>query len=178
MRKLAFLGAAAIIASTAAFSSMAHAACAQFDPNCATYPMPTSGAGGTAANARAEASRADTGSYQRHHRYRSASRADRAAQRAAVNNGYYNNGYYRPGPERSGFWPGDVAGAAIGTAGNIAAGAVNTAGAIATAPFRGADSYAYYNNGWPQQSYAERNGFACTPGTYFRSPDGVRHLCQ
>jgi hypothetical protein len=144
MRKLSFLGAAAIIASTAAFSSMAHAAgCAQYDPNCAT-----------------------------------ASRADRAAQRAAMNNGYYNNGYYRQGPDRSGFWPGDVAGAAIGTAGNIAAGAVNTAGAIATAPFRGADSYAYYNNGWPQQSYAERNGFACTPGTYFRGPDGVRHLCQ
>jgi hypothetical protein len=78
--------------------------------------------------------------------------------------------------------PANVAGAAVGTAGDIAAGAVNTAGAIATAPFRPTDSYAYYNdgnNGWnQQQSYAERNGFVCTPGTYFKGFDGRRHPCQ
>ena len=54
-----------------------------------------------------------------------------------------------------------------------------SAGAIATAPFRG-DSNAYYNNGdrsW-SQSYAQRNGFVCQPGTWFVGQDGLRHLCQ
>ncbi|MGA7806504.1 MAG: hypothetical protein WCB02_18045 [Bradyrhizobium sp.] len=109
-----------------------------------------------------------------------------------------------PGEQRPGFWPGEVAGAAIGTAGGIAAGAADTAGAIVTAPFRAADSYGYYNNGsngwndngwnsawndngwnngwnnngWSQQSYAERNGFVCTPGTSFKGADGLRHPCQ
>ena len=84
-------------------------------------------------------------------------------------------------------------GGAIGTAGAVAAGAVNTAGAIATAPFRAGDSYAYYNAGWDNggwygggrdngglgnQSYAERNGFVCTPGTYFKGADGLRYRCQ
>ncbi len=66
-------------------------------------------------------------------------------------------------------WPADVAaGAAIGTA-----------GAIATAPFRG-NANAYYNNGdrnW-SQSYAQRNGFVCQPGTWFVGEDGLRHICQ
>jgi hypothetical protein len=26
--------------------------------------------------------------------------------------------------------------------------------------------------------YARRNGFVCTPGTWFRGEDGRRHLCQ
>ncbi|RZN13888.1 hypothetical protein CWO90_44025 [Bradyrhizobium sp. Leo121] len=66
----------------------------------------------------------------------------------------YNNGYYGPSYARSGLWPADAAGAAIGTAGAIAAGAVNTAGAIATAPFRPANSYGYY----PANSYAMAPG--------------------
>jgi hypothetical protein len=78
--------------------------------------------------------------------------------------------------------PADVAGAAVGTAAGVAAGAANTAGAIATAPFRQpADSYAYYDNGdngWNQQSYNERNGFVCTPGTWFTGADGRKHPCQ
>ena len=28
------------------------------------------------------------------------------------------------------------------------------------------------------EAYARRNGFACTPGTWFRGGDGRRHLCQ
>ena len=28
------------------------------------------------------------------------------------------------------------------------------------------------------QEYARRNGFVCTPGTWFRGEDGRRHLCQ
>lgn len=169
MRKLTLLCTAAILASIATLPSVAQAAgCAQYDPNCQTYPMPRNDAG-----ARAEA-KPDAGSYQRRHHDRSAYRADKTAPREATNNLMNNR-------ERSGFWPADAAGAAIGTAGDIAAGAVDTAGAIATAPFRAADSYAYYNNGyngWDQQSYAERNGFVCTPGTYFRGADGLRHLCQ
>jgi hypothetical protein len=103
--------------------------------------------------------------YRNSHRthYSSAYRADRVTPRGAMNNGAYNNGYYRPGYAgsygpgyaRSGFWPADVAGAAVGTAGAIAAGAVNTAGAIATAPFRPANSYAYYPSS---------NSYAMAPG--------------
>ncbi|MDB5576715.1 MAG: hypothetical protein JWR80_1891 [Bradyrhizobium sp.] len=72
----------------------------------------------------------------------------------------------------TGFWPGEVVAGAAGAA-------VGTAGAIATAPFRG-DSSAYYNNGdrsW-SQSYAQRNGFVCQPGTWFVGQDGLRHICQ
>jgi hypothetical protein len=78
----------------------------------------------------------------------------------------------------SGFWPVDVAA-------GVAGAAIGTAGAIATAPFRD-DSYAYYNGegsyngyrGWDNRSYAERNGFVCQPGTWFKGEDGRRHLCQ
>ena len=92
-----------------------------------------------------------------------------------MNSRAYNNGY-GPGYAGSGFWPADVAGAAVGTAGAIAAGAVNTAGAIATAPFRPANSYAYYGNGY--NGWEQRSGFVCTPGTYFLGVDGLRHLCR
>ena len=63
--------------------------------------------------------------------------------------------------------------------GTIVGGAVNTAGAIASAPFR--DSYAYDTSGGYNrynQSYAQRNGFVCQPGTWFRGEDGLRHICQ
>jgi hypothetical protein len=84
---------------------------------------------------------------------------------------YDSNAYQR---SDSGFWPADVA-----------AGVVGAAGAIATAPFRGGDAYAYddgsngYNGDYRySQSYAERNGFVCQPGTIFRGEDGRPHLCQ
>lgn len=94
---------------------------------------------------------------------------------------YYNNGYrndWNNGWDRhdSGFWPGDVAADAVGGAVATADAAVGTAGAIATAPFRN-DPYAY-NNGWNQQTYAQRNGFVCQPGTWFKGDDGRRHICQ
>ncbi|WP_315834824.1 hypothetical protein [Bradyrhizobium prioriisuperbiae] len=70
-----------------------------------------------------------------------------------------------------GFWPADVVGGAIGTAGAIASGAVETAGAIATAPFR-ADTYEsnddVYNN----------DDGVCQPGTHFRGPDGLWRRCR
>jgi hypothetical protein len=93
--------------------------------------------------------------------------------------------------------------------GDVAAAAVGTAGAIATAPFRAADAYAYdsgsyedqgaFGNGYARSdyyanahagqgwngsygnqngSYAARNGFVCEPGTIFRGEDGLRHRCQ
>lgn len=92
----------------------------------------------------------------------------------------WNNDWNR---DRSGFWPadaaGDIAGFAIGTAGA----AVGTAAAVATAPFGGWDnSYAYDkswdNRGWDTRTYAQRNGFVCTPGTWFKGQDGRRHICQ
>ncbi len=105
----------------------------------------------------------------------------------------------------SGFWPVDVVGGAVGTAGAIATGAVNTAGAIATAPFGGPyrDGYAYrdtYALGGPESSYgrpeyaatynydgvaiayspnyAARNGFVCQPGTMFKNKAGQMQICQ
>ena len=63
--------------------------------------------------------------------------------------------------------------------------------AIATAPFR--DTYAYdngyygYDNGYygyggygPRytQTYAQRNGFVCTPGTLIRAQNGEMQICQ
>jgi len=105
----------------------------------------------------------------------------------------------------SGFWPADVVGGAVGTAGAIAAGAVNTAGAIATAPFGGPyrDRYAYrdtYAFGGPEYAYgrpeyaasynydgvaiayspnyAARNGFVCQPGTMFKNKAGQMQICQ
>ncbi|MBH5368072.1 hypothetical protein [Bradyrhizobium glycinis] len=76
----------------------------------------------------------------------------------------------------TGFWPTDVAA-------GVAGAAIGTAGAIATAPFRGWDnSYAYDrgwdNRSWDTRTYAQRNGFVCTPGTWFKGADGRRHLCQ
>jgi hypothetical protein len=77
----------------------------------------------------------------------------------------------------TGFWPTDVAG-------DVAGAAIGTAGAIATAPFRAMDnSYAYDNRGWDNRgwdsrTYAQRNGFVCTPGTWFKGEDGRRHICQ
>ena len=63
------------------------------------------------------------------------------------------------------------------TAGTMTAEAAPQA-AIATAPF--GNSNAYYNTGdrgW-SQSYGQRNGFVCQPGTWFRGADGLRHICQ
>jgi hypothetical protein len=67
----------------------------------------------------------------------------------------------------TGFWPGDVAADAVGTA-----------GAIATAPFR-ANSYAYDNSGLgsSDDNYA-RNGLTCQPGRWFKGEDGHRHRCR
>ena len=96
-------------------------------------------------------------------------------KRAMSQRAYDANAYQRSG---SGFWPADVAAGVVG-------GAVGAAGAIATAPFRGADAYAYddgydgYNGDYRySQSYAARNGFVCQPGTMFRGEDGRPHLCQ
>jgi hypothetical protein len=124
-----------------------------------------------------------------------ASRNDNMARRNTVRrsddmayrndpNSWNNNYAWNDGRRDSGFWPGAVAGGVVG-------GAVGTAGAIATAPFRGSDSYAYYNpgpnpnsgwsgynSGWNSQTYAQRNGFVCEPGTWFKGEDGRQHPCQ
>jgi hypothetical protein len=95
----------------------------------------------------------------------------------AYYNGNDNNGWSNDWDRHdSGFWPGDVAADAVDGAAATAGAVVGTAGAIATAPFRG-DNYAY-NDGWTQQTYAQRNGFVCQPGTWFKGNDGLRHLCQ
>ena len=67
----------------------------------------------------------------------------------------------------NGFWPGQ-----------FAAGAIGTAGAIATAPFRN-DVYAY-NDGYYGSRYygGYNNGFVCQPGTILIGEDGRRHICQ
>lgn len=93
---------------------------------------------------------------------------------ARQTNGDWNNDWNR---SRTGFWPTDVAA-------GVAGAAIGTAGAIASAPFRAWDnSYAYDNRGWDNRNwdtrtYAQRNGFVCTPGTWFKGEDGRRHMCQ
>src|SRR3954469_18290671 len=148
MMKSTFLGAAALLSVLAVTPVMAQEVisnpgyCAQFYPN---------------ANCQNKGpNNPYTGDYQR---------------RAAMERGYAKHGAWVEGRDdyrwrdgNAGFWPGAVAGAAIGTA-----------VAIATAPFRGA--YASTNYGGPS-SYASRNGFVCEPGTFFRGEDGRRHLCQ
>jgi hypothetical protein len=98
-----------------------------------------------------------TGSYQQ-----------RRAAAYPYNSGW-NNSYARWDDRRDRFWPGDVAAGVVG-------GAVGTAAAVATAPFAAFDSG--YGGGYYTQSYAQRNGFVCTPGTWFRGEDGRRHRCQ
>ncbi|WP_454626920.1 hypothetical protein [Bradyrhizobium cenepequi] len=96
---------------------------------------------------------------------------DYQQRRAAAyqyNNGW-NNSYNRWDGGRNDFWPGNVAAGVVG-------GTVGTAAAVATAPFAGFDNG--YRGGYYTQSYAERNGFVCTPGTWFRGEDGRRHPCQ
>jgi hypothetical protein len=186
MTKFGVLGAAAVaISSALASPALAQAViddpayCANFYPNANCQNM---GPGNPY-----------TGTYQRPVRYRS----DDARQGdLGWNNGWRDswnnyggsdygwNGYRR---ERysSGFWPADVAAGVVG-------GAVGTAGAIATAPFRG-NSYAYYNDragtrsdvrsdlGYSNRdtrTYAQRNGFVCTPGARFKGDDGKQHMCQ
>ena len=70
---------------------------------------------------------------------------------------------------RGRFGPGEVAAGVVG-------GAVGTAAAIATAPFGGFDNG--YRDGYYGQTYAQRNGFVCQPGTWFKGEDGRRHICQ
>lgn len=147
MKKTLILGAAAIFATVAAMPSSTLAACALYDPGCATYPMPKN----VGATVRAESP---------------ALRTARVERRATVRERHYTAA---------------VAREPVGAAAAVTAGAVATAGAIATAPFRAADSYAYYNegyNGWDHRTYAERNGFVCTPGELFKGFDGRVHVCQ
>lgn len=97
----------------------------------------------------------------------------RGTNRYADTNAAWNTGPNYDRRYQSGFWPADVAAGVVG-------GAAATAGAIATAPFRAADSYAW-NNGyrsWDNRSYAQRNGFVCTPGGWFKGDDGRRYPCQ
>jgi hypothetical protein len=135
MTKSGILVAAAILASTLASPAMAQQViynpgyCAQFYPNANCQN-------------RGPGSPYYGGSYQRQ-AYRDQAYQDRA----------WRDSYNRR-DDNDGFWPGDVA-----------AGAVGTAAAIATSPIGGDD-------------YARRNGFVCTPGTWFRGEDGRRHLCQ
>ncbi|KRR04768.1 hypothetical protein CQ12_21130 [Bradyrhizobium jicamae] len=83
-------------------------------------------------------------------------------QRQAYQDRVWRNSYNRH--DNSGFWPGDVAAGVVG-------GAVGTAAAIATAPAAIAAPIG-------GDEYARRNGFVCTPGTWFRGEDGRRHICQ
>ena len=174
MTKLAVLGAAAVVLSSAlAGPAMAQAVisdpakCAAIYPNANCQNLgpgnPYTGNG-----------------YQRRAVYRNGA----SGNRDNWNNNDSNNGWTdswndnrRGRRQDQGFWPADAAA-------GVAGAAVGTAGAIATAPFRG-DSYAYDNGegsyngrGWDNRSYAERNGFVCQPGTWFKGDDGRRHPCQ
>jgi hypothetical protein len=84
----------------------------------------------------------------------------------ATGNRYVGDHQRRGNPyDSNAFWPGEVAADVVG-------GAIGTAGAIAAAPFGGPA------HSWQDESYARRNGFVCTPGTWFRGEDGRPHPCQ
>jgi len=176
MTKLGLLGATAVVLS----SALAGPAMAQqviYNPGyCAQY-YPDANCQNKGPN------NPYTGDYQRRI-------ADQQNHR--VNGDWDNGGWHdswndnrRDRRTDSGVWPADVAAGVVGGAIGTAGAAVGTAGAIATAPFPG-DSYAYYDNGyynggyngWSGQSYGERNGFVCQPGTWFTGEDGRRHPCQ
>lgn len=117
-----------------------------------------------------------TGDYQR----RIADRNNGNWNNGWDSNANWNNGWHDSWSDNrwdrhdTGFWPGDVAAGVVG-------GAIGTADAIATTPFRGGNSYAYYNDGYRRgydDNYAARNGFVCQPGTWFKGEDGRRHPCQ
>jgi hypothetical protein len=184
MTNLKLLGAAALVASSALASPvMAQQVitnpgrCAQFYPNANCQNL---GPGNPY-----------TGDYQRRTAYQQ--------NNGWNDNGWNNNGWNNAGwntswndnqwdrRDNSGFWPGDVAAGVVGGAVATAGAAVNTAGAIATAPFQPTNAYASYNGGynngwnnnnWDNRTYAQRNGFVCQPGTWFKGDDGRRHLCQ
>ncbi|MDZ4368352.1 MAG: hypothetical protein U0987_15190 [Afipia sp.] len=118
--------------------------------------------------------------------YMRATGSDRMEVRRDARNDWNNRGRDN---RSTGFWPADVVGGAIGTAGAVATTAVGTAGAIATAPFGGPyrDTYAYGGPGYAEtytyngvaipysSNYAARNGFMCEPGTFIK---GTRNICQ
>jgi hypothetical protein len=160
MKGISIFGAAAILVAAVGSPSSTQGACAQYDPGCATYPMPKKENAAKSTSVRAGV-RAEVGAAQQP----TYVRAGRVEQRTTVREARYT-------PDGGG---------PVRAAGAVAAGAVATAGAIATAPFRAADSYAYYNQGqgdWDRRSYAERNGFVCTPGELFKGFDGRLHVCQ
>jgi hypothetical protein len=159
MRKIAILGAAAVLATAMAGPAMAR-----------------------------EMAKDMRGTHHRHMAARSMHGHMARGMQQQADAGWNNNGWDR-GP--TGFFPADVAAGAVGAAAGVAGAAIGTAGAIATAPFRGADSYAYapgqtaYNtydygpNGYygDWNSYATRNGIVCRPGTWFKDGDR-RRMCQ
>lgn len=163
MTKLALLGAAAVVLSSAlAGPATAQQVnynpgyCAQFYPNANCQNL---GPGSPY-----------TDNYRRRTAYRtgwdSSARWDDGGR-----DSWNDNRWER---RESGFGPADVAAGVVG-------GAVATAGAIATAPLR-SDSYAYYDGGYGSagstDSYAARNGFVCQPGTWTKGEDGRMHICQ
>jgi hypothetical protein len=181
MTKLKLFGAAALVASSALASPvMAQQVvtnpgrCAQFYPNANCQNL---GPGNPY-----------TGDYQRRAAYQQNMAYGRAPNPdTGWNDNQWDHRY------NSGFWPGDVAAGVVGGAAATAGAAIGTAGAIATAPFRNDAAYAYYNGGynnagyngyygwnnnWDSRTYAQRNGFVCQPGTWFKGDDGLQHLCQ
>lgn len=191
MTKLKLLGAAALVASSALASPVLAQAinnpgrCAP-NTNCQNLGPGTS----------------DTGHYRRHVAYRTPRGHLRRETRRNEEMRYGRNDagwraastadpYWARHDNNPFFWPGDVAAGVVGGAVATAGAAVNTAGAIATAPFRNENAYAYYNgdyntgyynngwnNNWDRRTYAQRNGFVCEPGTWFKGNDGRQHLCQ
>jgi hypothetical protein len=184
MMKLKLLGAAVVLSSALASPAIAQQVisnpgyCAQFYPNANCQ---NKGPGNPY-----------TGDYQARQQamvYPDNAARPRAARRVAYRN---NAAYGNPA------WVDTDPGvAAANYAARTTGAAVGTAAAIAAAPFGGwGNSYAAWDTGSPgwgnsyawdrgyygyngdPASYATRNGFACTPGTWFRGDDGRQHPCQ
>jgi hypothetical protein len=197
MIKFKLLGAAALVASSALASPVL--AQAMDNPgrcgpnaNCQNLGPGTAATG----NYRHHVSYRTSRDRARYEARRSEDMRDQEMQSEDMRNGWHDpswhaastDGWWTRRDNDPFFWPGDVAAGVIGGAAATAGAAIGTAGAIATAPFRNDNVYAYYNgdngyynNGWDnwdRRTYAQRNGFVCQPGTWFKGDDGRRHLCQ
>jgi hypothetical protein len=138
MTKLKLLGAAAVLLAAIATPALAQQVI--YNPGYCAQFYPNANCQNRGPNS------PYTGDYQR---------------RQAYQNGNWDNGWNN----NRGFWPGDVA-----------AGAVGTAGAIASAPFRSGNAYADVNG---DASYCAQRYRSYDPasGTYL-GRDGRRHVCQ
>jgi hypothetical protein len=160
MTKYGFLGAVVLAASALASPAIAQQViynpgyCAQFYPNANCQNL---GPGNPY-----------TGSYQRRAAYQQ--KYNRSDTGNPYTRGYQQQAAYQPTGWNTGYNPGYT-------------GTPYTRGYQQRAAYQQTTApYAAFDTGYRRgnygQSYAQRSGMVCSPGTWYRGEDGRRHLCQ